>query len=135
MAQHTPPSSTQDRLLRCINAALQRKAKDLVVMKVKDLSSFADYFMICSGNSDRQVRAIAAWLDESLKKDGMIPLGQEGRQAGQWILMDYDDIVIHVFFDPIRSFYDLEGLWSDAPRMDIGEDTVEVAALREELAP
>ena len=124
-------SETPDRLLACINAALQRKAKDLVVMKVKDLSSFADHFIVCSGTSDRQVKAIASWIEESLKKDGMTPLGVEGTRHGQWVLMDYGDIVIHIFYDPVREFYDIERLWSDAPKMMIDDDMTEICALEE----
>lgn len=127
-------SENQKRLLDCINAAIQRKAKDLVIMNVKTLSSFADYFIICSGTSDRQVKAIASWIEESLKKVGMIPLGQEGVQYGQWILMDYGDIIIHIFYDPVRAFYDIERLWSDAPIMTVGDDVVEVTALEEGMA-
>jgi ribosome-associated protein len=124
-------SDTSGRLLRCINAALQRKAKDLVVLNVKTLSSFADYFLICSGQSDRQVKAIAAWLQDSLKKDGMTPLGMEGMQYGQWILMDYGDIVIHIFYDPVRVFYDIERLWFEAPKMMIDDEATEIRVLEE----
>jgi ribosome-associated protein len=120
---------TQQRLLYGINAALQRKAKDLVIMKVKSLSAFADYFIICSATSDRQVKAIASWLQESLKKDGMTPLGIEGMQHGHWVLMDYGDIVIHIFYEPIREFYAIERLWSEAPKMMIDDNAVEIKTL------
>lgn len=122
------------RVLQCINAALQRKAKDLVVMKMMALSSFADYFIICSGTSDRQVKAIASWLDESLKKDGMTLLGKEGLQHGQWVLMDYGDIVIHIFYEPVRAFYDIERLWAEAPKMMIDDDTIEISVLDKGIA-
>ena len=128
MASKTPPGS-EERILNCINAALQRKAKDLVVMQVKALSSFADYFMICSGTSDRQVKAIASWLQESLKKSGMTPLGMEGMQYGQWVLMDYGDIIVHIFYEPLRDFYDLERFWADAPKMTIDDNATEIKAL------
>lgn len=127
-------NEAQKRLLWCINAAIQRKAKDLVVMKVTAVSSFADYFIICSGTSDRQVKAIASWLQESLKEVGMTPLGMEGVQYGQWILMDYGDIVIHIFYDPVREFYDIERLWSEAPKMMIDDDVTEITALEEGMA-
>lgn len=127
-------SDHNSRLLQCINAALQRKAKDLVVLNVKKLSSFADYFLICSGTSDRQVKAIAAWFEESLKKIGMTPLGIEGMQYGQWILMDYGDIVIHIFYDPVRLFYDMERLWFEAPKMTIDDQATEISALGEGFA-
>ena len=124
-------SDSGDRLLQCINTALQRKAKGLVVMNVKALSSFTDYFIICSGTSDRQVKAIASWLEETLKKAGMAPLGIEGKQGGQWVLMDYGDIIIHIFYDSVREFYDIERLWSEAPKMIIDDDTTEISALGE----
>jgi ribosome-associated protein len=129
-----PKNDSQGRLLRCINAALQRKAKDLVVMKVKDVASFADYFIICSGTSDRQVRAIASWLQECLKKSDMAPLGMEGLQHGHWVLMDYGDIVIHIFYEPIRAFYDIERLWSEAPKMMIDDAVKEISTLEEGIA-
>lgn len=128
MVKPASPGS-EERLLHCINAALQRKAKDLIALKVKALSSFADYFVICSGTSDRQVKAIASWLQESLKKVGMIPLGIEGMQHGQWVLMDYGDIIVHIFYEPVRTFYDLERYWSEAPKMMIDDDAIEIKEL------
>jgi len=120
----------RERVLCCINAALTRKAHNLVVMKVAEISSFADYFLICSGASDRQVKALCSSIEESLKKAGIVPLGIEGEKHGRWALMDYDDVVIHVFLEPLREFYDIERLWADAPRMLIPDD----ASLVEELA-
>jgi ribosome-associated protein len=126
-------NESQERLLLCINTALQRKAKDLVVMNVGTLSSFADYFIICSGTSDRQVKAIANWLEENLKKAGMNSLGLEGMKQGHWVLMDYGDIVIHIFYEPIRAFYDVERLWSEAPKIAIDDNATEIAALEEKI--
>lgn len=114
----------KERVVQLINAALERKAKDLTVLKVKEFSSFTDYFIICSGSSDRQVRAIADSIEKRLKESGIAPLGIEGRQSGGWILMDYGDAVVHVFHEPVREFYDIERLWSDAPCMTV-EDTVQ----------
>jgi ribosome-associated protein len=96
---------------------------------VKELSAFADYFIIVSGTSDRQVRAIATAIQEILKKAEILPLGIEGETAGQWILMDYNDVIIHIFLDAIRTFYDLERLWSEAPRMAVPDETVSLKAL------
>lgn len=90
---------------------------DLVILEVKYLSSVTDYFVICSGNSDRQVKAIAAHVEEKLGKKGIVPLGVEGKREGRWVLMDYGDVVVHVFYQPVREFYELERLWSEAPRM------------------
>lgn len=119
----------KERILLCVNASLRNKAKDLVILNVKTLSSFADYFIICSGTSDRQVQAIASSIQETLKAFGILPLGMEGERLGKWVLMDYDDVIIHIFYDPIREFYDIERLWSDAPRMKIGDDVRELHVL------
>ena len=119
----------KERLLLCINASLKRKAKNLTILNVKEISSFADYFIICSGTSDRQVQSIAASIRENLKEYGIIPLGIEGESLGKWVLMDYEDVIIHVFYDPIREFYDIERLWPDAPRMDVGDEVTEMTAL------
>ncbi len=119
----------KERLLLCINASLKRKAKNLTILNLKELSSFADYFIICSGTSDRQVQSIAASIHENLKEYGIVPLGIEGENIGKWVLMDYEDVIIHVFYEPIREFYDIERLWPDAPRMDVGDDVTEMTAL------
>jgi ribosome-associated protein len=102
-----------------IAAATGKKAEGLVVLDVRGLSSVADVFMICSGRSNRQVIAIAEFIQERLKKQGHKPLSVEGKKEGHWILLDYGHVIIHVFYDPIRSFYDLEGLWADATRVDV----------------
>lgn len=132
MVKRKEPDS-RARALRGVNAALEKKAKDLVILGVKGISAFADYFIICSGTSDRQVRAIAAAIQENLKTADILPLGIEGEAAGQWVLMDYDDVVIHIFLDPVRTFYDLERLWSEAPRMDVPDETVSLKALSKEM--
>jgi ribosome-associated protein len=122
-------ASSRQRALLCINASLEKKAKDLIILKVKELSAFADYFIIASGTSDRQVRAIATAIQENLKKAEILPLGIEGEAAGQWILMDYNDVIIHIFLDTVRTFYDLERLWSEAPRMAVPDETFSLKAL------
>ena len=116
------------RLLLCINAILQKKAKDIVVLNVKENSSFTDYMIVCSGATERQTQAVCAAIQQYLKKEDILPLGVEGEAHGQWILLDYDDVVISVFLESLRSFYDLENLW-DAPRMNIAEDATEIKRL------
>ena len=128
-----PLSDSRERVLHCINTALSRKAQQLVVMNVREISSFADYFLICSGSSDRQVKALCSHLQENLKKLGMQPLGVEGEKHGRWILMDYGDVVIHIFLEPLRKFYDLERLWVDAPRMAVPDETEGIEELAEGL--
>jgi len=102
---------------------LEKKAKDIVVLNVGEISAFTDYFIICSGTSDRQVRAISSHIKESLKKAGIVPVGVEGEQEGKWILLDYGDAIVHVFLDETRTFYNLERLWSEAPQIAIPDGT------------
>lgn len=90
---------------------------------MKDLASFTDYFVICSGESTTQVRAIADFIEETLKKGALglkkiKPMGVEGMSACKWVLMDYADVVVHVFEESTRDFYGLERLWLDAPRVE-----------------
>lgn len=112
-----------------IEAVLGRKALDVVMLDVSGLTSLADTFIICSGRSNRQVSAIGEHIRTELKKAGLVPLSIEGLKEGHWVLMDYGSVVVHVFYDPVRSFYDLEGLWADAPR--IGTPTLDDRQRRE----
>lgn len=100
-----------------VRAALGRKARDLVLLDVCHLTSLADAFLICHGTSNRQVSAIAEHIQSDLKKQGIAALSVDGLKEGHWVLMDYGDVVIHVFFEETRRFYNLEGLWSDARRV------------------
>ena len=120
-------TDSRTKSLLCLKAAIEKKAIEPILLKMKEITSFTDYFLICSGKSDRQVQAIAQGIEEDLKKKGIRPLGQEGVQEGKWILMDYEDLVVHIFLETIRKFYDLEGLWIDAPRIELqkGVSTVE----------
>ena len=104
-----------------IQAALGRKATDLLLLDVREVTSLADVFMLCTGRSNRQVTAIADHIRRFLKKHGIRPLYVEGLKAGHWVLLDYGQVVIHVFYEPVRQFYDLEGLWADAPRIPVAE--------------
>lgn len=97
-----------------IEAALEKKATDVIALDVRKLTSVADVFIICSGRSNRQVSAIAEHIHFDLKKQGIRPLSVEGMKEGHWVLLDYGRVIIHVFYKPVRTFYDLEGLWSDA---------------------
>ncbi len=101
-----------------VKAALGKKAMNLVALDVHQLTSFADVFIICSGRSSRQVNAIAEHIKVDLKKRKIKPLSVEGVKDGQWVLLDYGHVIIHIFYDPVREFYDLEGLWVDAERIE-----------------
>jgi ribosome-associated protein len=102
----------------CLEIIQERKAMDPILMEVGRLTSFTDYFLVASGNSSRQVQAISQHMARRLREEGFRPLGVEGEQEGHWVLMDYGDVVIHIFYQPVREFYDLEGLWTEAPRVD-----------------
>ncbi len=108
------PDPTLDLI---VNAMLQRKVIAPVLLDVQDLTSVADFFVICSGSSNRQVSAIAQTIKKELKKQRIKPISIDGIKEGQWVLMDFGHVVIHVFYDPVRNFYDLEGLWTDATRI------------------
>jgi ribosome-associated protein len=115
-------TDSKARSLLMVEAALRKKAVDLTLLEMKGVTSFTDYFLICSGHSDRQVQAIAEGIQEVLEAIGSRPLGLEGAVEGKWILMDYEDVVVHIFLEPVRQFYDLEGLWMDAPRINLDKE-------------
>jgi len=100
-----------------IKAILGRKALNVVALDVAEMTSYADVFIFCSGRSNRQVIAIAEHIKTDLKKHKIKPINVEGTKDGHWVLMDYGHVIIHVFYEPVREFYDLEGLWVDAKRV------------------
>ena len=102
-----------------IKAVSEKKAQNLIILDVRGLTSIADVFIICSGRSNRQVNAIADAAVASLKKHKIKPLSVEGTREGHWVLLDYGHVIIHVFYEPIRKLFDLEGLWVDAKRITI----------------
>lgn len=108
--------SSWDKALLLTRAALEKKACDLVVLDVHEHTSIADYFIVCSGRSDRQVQSIAQGLEDDAAEKGIKPFAVEGAQRGHWVLMDFSDVIVHVFYQPVRQFYDLDGLWGHAPR-------------------
>ncbi len=105
------PSELRD----VVAAAEDRKALDLRVLALGDISDFTDFFVVCSGRSDRQVQAIAEGIQRRLRDAGARPLHVEGGRQGRWVLLDYGDIVVHVFDPETRAYYGLERLWGDAP--------------------
>ena len=105
------------------DAALDKKAKDLIVLDVNQISSFADYFVIMSGRSTRHVQGLAEAIDSKIRSKRTKDSNSEGLQEGLWVLLDYNEVVVHIFYNEVRKFYDLEGLWHDAPRVDFkGEE-------------
>ncbi len=101
-----------------VEAALGRKAEDLVVLDLRELSSFTDFFLVTHGRSSRQNTAIAEAVEAALKTAGHRPLSVEGLESAEWVLLDYGSFVVHVFSPPARERYGLENLWGDAPRLD-----------------
>lgn len=112
-------SDTKRLALVAAEAALEKKALEPVLLDVRGATSYTDFILVVSGRSDRQVQSIADGIVERMAKERVRPLGVEGDSEGQWILVDLGDVVVHVFYHQLREFYDLEGLWSDAPRIGL----------------
>ena len=110
-------SLTPERLAEvAAGLALDKKAIDVVALDVREVLGYTDYFLVCSGNTDRQTKAIHDGIHEGMKKDhGLLPRRVEGAQEARWILMDYLDVVVHVFTPETRAFYALERLWGEVP--------------------
>lgn len=114
--------NSRDIALVAAEAASDKKATDIVAIEVAELLVVTDYFVICTGNTDRQVRTIADEVEEQVRiKCGLKPIGREGEDEGKWVLLDFVDVVVHVFQPNEREFYRLEKLWSDAPRLHLPE--------------
>jgi ribosome-associated protein len=112
-----------ERLLLALHAAAEKKAHDLVVLDLREVASFTDYFVIASGTNVRQVQAVADEVQEQLRKRlGVKPARVEGYNSAEWVLLDYGDFILHVFEEKSRRFYDLERLWRDAARVAVPAD-------------
>jgi len=109
-------------VIQCARLAQEKKAAGIRALDVRESATFTDYFLLCSGTSDRHVTAVASHIEESLKKEGVRPLGMEGMREGRWVLIDYDDFVVHVFLDSVRDFYRFDRLWGSATEIPIPED-------------
>lgn len=104
-----------------VKASLDRKAEDIQVLDLRDLTSFTDFFVLATGSSSRQNDAIYQAVQQELKQRGSRPLGVEGREMAEWILIDYGSFVVHIFSKRAREFYSLEKLWGDAPKVAYAE--------------
>jgi ribosome-associated protein len=100
---------------RIVELASDKKAADIVLLEVRELTTLADYFVICSGQSERQLGAIADGIIEGVREEGQKPIGREGSANAHWLLVDYGSVIVHVMAPPERDFYQLERLWADAP--------------------
>ena len=116
-----PLMQKENQLSEAIEAALDKKAQEAVVLELGEICSFTDYFLICTGTSSRHNQTIADHIQETLKKQGVRPLHMEGHAEGEWILLDYVDFVVHIFSTRAREFYDLERLWRAGKRRDARE--------------
>ncbi len=118
--------------LRIADQMFEKKGFDVLVMDLSKIASFADYFVICSADSDTQVKAIADDIDKKLRDDGIKPWHREGYSSLSWVLLDYVDVVVHVFKKDSRAFYNLEKLWGDAPLLKIEDPTMVKVKTRKE---
>jgi len=114
---------SKDRALLCAGYALEKKALNVRVLNVRGLSSLTDYLVLASGQSDRQVQAIGESVRVGLKlHHDLPPMAVEGVKEGRWVLLDYGDVMVHVFHEPVRDYYDLDGLWREAIEVPIPAD-------------
>ncbi len=118
-ARAEAPDPARPTALAIAHAGLDKKAEDVTVLDVRGLTSYADYFVVMTADSDRQAGAIADHVEQTMKAKGVTKVGVEGYEGGRWILVDYGDVVAHVMNRESRGFYDLEGLWADAPRFGV----------------
>lgn len=114
-------ASSLELVRQAVSFLDSKKAQDIVVLEIGGLTSLGDYFVIASGSSSTQVKTLAEELEQKLSGQGIEPRRVEGSGSAMWILMDYNDVMIHVFYHETREFYCLERLWADAPKMDLGD--------------
>lgn len=103
--------------------AIEHKGEDVVVLEIGKLSGFANYFVLVSAQSERQVRALGNYVREQIKGQAILPWGEEGAQDSRWMVLDYATVVVHIFHHEARLYYDLDGLWREAPRVALTDDT------------
>jgi ribosome-associated protein len=130
----TKVEELDERILTALHAAGEKKALEIVVLDLRDIATFTDYFLIASGANERQVQAISDEVVETLKKSGTPAARVEGYRTAEWILMDYGDFVVHVFAEKARKFYDLERLWREGRRVQLPAEFIDepVSSLRTE---
>ncbi len=111
-----------EKVVKCMDS---KKAADIRVLDISKITTMADYFVICQGGSTTQMKAIADEVEEKLDQAGVKPFGREGMNTAYWILMDYSDVIVHIFNSESRSFYSIENLWADAENVDISSLIIE----------
>jgi ribosome-associated protein len=124
-SSHQPAVSDDkldERIITAVKSAAEKKAIDIVVLDLREIATFTDYFVITSGTNERQVQAISDEVYETLKKAGSPAARVEGYKTAEWILLDYGDFIVHVFAEKSRKFYDLERLWRESTRVALPPD-------------
>lgn len=127
-APQTSSFSSVDKAILCAHVAFDKKAENIRIYDLREQPSFTDFFVICSAHSDRQVEAIAGAIITKLKQSHLPPLHAEGLEDSKWVLVDAADVVVHVFIDAFRDYYDLDGLWARAPRLSLPDSIFAPAA-------
>jgi len=122
-----PPLTPAQIADRAAHLALEKKARDILILDLTDLTSASDRFVVCTAESETQVKAVADHVLEGLAKDGVKAWHVEGLEGRRWVLLDYVDVVVHVFYSETRDFYALETLWGDAPATRVDDDAREIA--------
>jgi ribosome-associated protein len=126
------PEDTRAAAMLCAAAAFQKKGRDLALLDVAELSGYADYFLLVSGRSTRQATSIAENIHRAMKKSGRKSRGNEGLKEGRWACLDFGDVVVHVFHEPVRTYYDLDALWADAPQLELDPKKLDKLMLPEQ---
>lgn len=114
--------TSEEKALRSGRFAEEKKAKDVIILELKGLSDLADFFVVTSGTSERHVKTVAESVELGMKKEGTRPYSVEGYEQGRWVIVDYGDVVVHVFLEELRELYDLENLWIEAKRYRTDEE-------------
>ncbi len=122
MTNQAPAMDSKEKAEIFLRAALSKKAVNPVLIRLAKLTTLTDYFLIISAGSGKQVKAVAEAIIQDAEERGIPRLSTEGIQQGNWALLDYGDVIVHVFRKAVREFYDLEGLWAEAPRESFPED-------------
>ncbi len=120
-AKETKELASLDKAQLCAQVAAAHKAENPLIYHVAEIVSYADYLVVCSGRSTRHVQGIAGHIEAALGQRRVKPLGKEGLLEGHWVLLDLSDVVVHIFYEPMRGFYDLEGLWWEAQQIEFSE--------------
>ncbi|MEG1442180.1 MAG: ribosome silencing factor [Oscillospiraceae bacterium] len=114
-------ASNNEMLNKIVRILDSKKGMDIVVLDVRELTTITEYFVIVTGGSDTQVKALCDNLEEEIEKDGVFRLNKEGYRKGDWVLLGYEDVIVHIFLSETRNFYDLEHVWQDAKRIDMSD--------------